>query len=119
MVALCKMLSSHRVQDWVGTIYELSSNSEGKGVLSVQISDNVYIKTWNNKLSDIGHDTLIDPNSSLFKTLSGLSEGNKIKFSGSFLPSDTDCIREGSLTLSGSMTEPEFIMQFERVQSLQ
>ena len=119
MVELCKLLTSLHVRDWIGAIYQLSSNSEGKGVLAVKISDDVYIKTWNNSFSDISDHTLIDPTSSLFKTLSNLSEGARIKFSGSFLPSETDCIREGSLTLSGSMTEPEFLMQFERVQSAQ
>lgn len=119
MVELCKLLTSLNVRDWIGAIYQLSSNSEGKGVLAVKISDDVYIKTWNNSFSDISDHTLIDPTSSLFKTLANLSEGARIKFSGSFLPSETDCIREGSLTLSGSMTEPEFLMQFERVQSAQ
>ena len=96
MVELCKLLTSLHVRDWIGAIYQLSSNSEGKGVLAVKISDDVYIKTWNNSFSDISDHTLIDPTSSFFKTLSNLSEGARIKFSGSFLPSETDCIREGS-----------------------
>jgi hypothetical protein len=117
-VAICNGLPSPQVQDWIGTIYNLSSNNEGKGVLEVQISHDVYIKTWNNSFSDIGDQTLIDPNSDLFRTLSNLKGGSAIKFSGSFLPSDTDCIREGSLTQSGSMTEPEFLMKFNRVEPL-
>ena len=117
-VALCNALRSRQIEDWVGTIYKLSSNNEGKGVLTVQLSDDIYLKTWNNNFSDIGDQTLIDPNSSLFITLSSLKSGTAIKFSGSFIPSDTDCVREGSLTQSGSMTEPEFIMKFTKIEPL-
>jgi hypothetical protein len=73
------------------------------------------VQTWNNALSDIEDDTLIDPKSALFAKASALSVGQEVTFSGAFRPYTTDCIREGSLTLSGSITEPEFIFRFSDV----
>jgi hypothetical protein len=113
--ALCSVLGSKVVYGWVGQVEKLSSNGDGKGVLVIRIAKEVYIKTWNNAVSDIGDKTLIEPASSLFSKASALSTGQWVKFSGSFRPSDTDCVRESSMTLSGSLTEPEFIFKFSEI----
>jgi hypothetical protein len=110
--AICKLLPSMSVENWQGEIYQLSSNSDGKGVVGITIGPDIYIKTWNNALSDIEGHTLLDPESAPFKNLSLMKKGDWVKFSGSFLSSDVDCVREGSLTQRGSMTQPEFIFQF-------
>jgi hypothetical protein len=109
---ICKLLPSLTVKDWKGEIYKLSSNSDGKGVVEITIGRDTYVKTWNNSLSDIGDHTLIEPNSAIFRTLSQMKEGDRIRFSGSFIGSDTDCVKEASMTQNGSMTEPEFIFRF-------
>ena len=96
----------------------LSSNSDGKGVLSIAIAPGVRVKTYNNSFSDIGADTLLKPASSLFQRASSLSVGQKVQFSGRFIGSVEDCIREVSLTLDGSITEPEFIIKFSDVSPL-
>jgi uncharacterized protein len=113
--ALCRLLPSRDARNWVGKIYKLSTNGEGRGVLEVQIAPDIYVETTNNALSDAFDHTLIDPQSTLFRALTQLQEGQKIQFSGSFLPSDTDCFRETSLTLNGSITEPAFLMRFRSV----
>src|SRR3954447_3015699 len=51
-------------------------------------------------LSDISDQTLIDPGSALFAKISTLKVGQKVVFSGTFTRSETDCIKETSLTLS-------------------
>ena len=114
--ALCSVLKSRSVKGWVGRIVTLSSNADGKGVLSVELADGLAVKTWNNELADMGADTLISPSSRLFARLAALKEGDRIRFSGTFLPSDVDCIREASLTQSGSMRDPEFIFRFRSVE---
>ena len=38
------------IHDWVGKIATLSSNGDGKGVLSIMIGTEVYLKTWNNSV---------------------------------------------------------------------
>lgn len=113
---LCKLLPKlTNVTNWQGTIQELSSNSDGKGVVSVKIANSIYVKTWNNSFSDISSHTLINPSSSVFRKLSSKAKGDDILFSGSFIESGPDCIEEGSLTQSGSVTEPEFIFKFSDV----
>jgi hypothetical protein len=44
-----------------------------------------------------------------------MEKGDPVKFSGTFVRDEADCIKEGSLTQNGSMTEPEFIFRFSRV----
>ena len=113
--AICGVISSRRAVNWIGTISRLSTNGEGRGVLAIQIASHISVKTWNNAISDTFDKTLIDFNSSLFSSLTKLREGQKVRFNGQFLPSDTDCIEESSLTLRGSIFEPEFIIKYESV----
>ena len=59
--------------------------------------------------------TLIENGSDLYNSISDLSEGDRVVFSGTFIPDDSDFIREGSVTERGSMTDPEFILKFSDV----
>jgi hypothetical protein len=77
------------------------------------------LRTTNNDLSDILDHTLLDPSSNVFRQALSLSKGQRILFSGSFLPSETDCVQEISLTQEGSMTDPEFLFHFTDVQAAQ
>jgi len=97
---VCSLMKSTKVIDWAGVVSKLSSNNDGKGVLGVSVGEDVYLSTWNNSISDSGDHTLIEPNSILFKQASALSEGKLVKFSGNFLPSDVDCLREISITFN-------------------
>jgi hypothetical protein len=115
---LCSALGSLSISNWVGEIYALSSNSDGKGVLAIKIAPDAYVQTWNNSLSDITDNTLIDPNSPLFTKAAQLKEGQTVKFSGSFFRSSDDsagCLSEGSMTLDGKLSAPEFIFRFADV----
>ncbi len=67
------------------------------------IGDDLLLKTWNNSVSDAVDHTLIDPSSSIFRKASSLKVGQKVYFSGTLVPNKTDCFREGSMTLSGSL----------------
>jgi hypothetical protein len=40
---------------------------------------------------------------------------SKIKFSGSFVPSEKDYFKEDSITIRGSMTAPDFEFEFESI----
>jgi hypothetical protein len=113
---ICAILKDNLyVINWPGKVEKLSSNSDGFGVLAIQIDNGMSIKTWNNALSDIQDETLIDPSSAIFQQAVLLKEGQKVTFGGRFIPSKTDCIREGSLTLEGSLTKPEFIFRFSNI----
>jgi hypothetical protein len=117
--ALCSLFRDSGPANWTGTIADLSSNSDGKGVLAITIAPDVTFKTWSTSLSDIGDHTLIDPESAMYRQLVSMKKGDRVIFSGSFLPSDSDCIREASITQRGSMTDPEFIVRFTQVRSQQ
>ncbi len=111
-LALCTIIRGPRVNGWVGKIYELTTNGDGWGVISLAIGPKIYVKTWNNAVSDLADNTLIDPHSNLFSTAAALKPGDEVVFSGRFFQSETDCVKESSMTLRGSIKEPEFIMRF-------
>ncbi|MFN8996815.1 MAG: hypothetical protein ACK5X3_24565 [Pseudomonadota bacterium] len=115
--AICQTLESRTVKDWVGKVYRLSTNSEGRGVLSVELDGDIWVSTWSIALADIGSDTMIDPASALFASLSALSEGDTVVFSGSFLKDgqDLDCFDEKSAMMDFSMSQPEFVFRFSDV----
>jgi hypothetical protein len=103
------------ISGWVGQIDKLSSNSDGKGVLYLSLAPNIRVETWNNDFSDTSDRTLIEPSSPLFAAVSQMKEGDEVVFSGTFFPSDVDCVEEHSMGLQGSMSEPEFIFRFASV----
>ncbi len=114
-------LESLQVTDWVGTVDTVDSNSDGKGVLAVRVAPDITVETWNNDLSDIGSDTLIEPGSSVFQAASAMKQGDLVRFSGSFLPGTMffggggDCLKESSLTLKGKVESPNFIFRFSGI----
>lgn len=114
-IAICRSLAGLSISGWVGQIEKLSSNSDGKGVLEVSLADSVRVETWNNDVSDSSDHTLIDPASPLFAGLSQMKQHDQVVFSGTFFPSDVDCVKEHSLSLDGSMTDPEFVFLFRSI----
>jgi hypothetical protein len=113
---ICSLMTNLNVKNWVGTIKEIGANSDGKGVVEIEIAENIILKTWNNALSDISSNTLIDPNSQLFRTASSLKVGQSVKFTGKFLDgNEGECLDESSLTLTGKLREPEFIFKFSSI----
>jgi hypothetical protein len=114
--ALCKLLASLSVTNWIGTMKDINSNSDGKGVLEIRIADNIYVRTYNNALSDFSSNTLLDPGSAVFVAASAMTVGQPVQFSGEFLrDEEAGCIDETSLTLRGKLREPEFIFRFSRL----
>lgn len=117
--AVCDLLRDETVRDWVGTVQLLSSNNEGKGVLDVSISRRANVTTWNNSLSDMSSQTLITPGTPLHDAALQLTKGQTVIFSGTFITGEKDCFREGSLTQSGSMTDPDWIFRFTAIRPYQ
>ncbi len=115
---LSKALNSRTVTSWVGNISKLETNTEGNAILSIKISPNINITTWNNALSDIASGTLIDKSSRLYNDLLDLSIKDKVAFSGSFFPSPDDFIEENSITIEGSMLDPEYLFRFTSVNQI-
>lgn len=113
--AISAVLDGYSVSSWIGTINQLETNTEGNAILSVRISPDIEIKTWNNVLSDFASNTLIVKDSSVYNNLFNLSKGQRVIFSGKFFPSESDFIEETSMTIDGSMRTPEFLFKFKSV----
>jgi hypothetical protein len=114
--SICSAMPEPRATDWIGTIDDLSTNGDGDGVLSIKIAERAHVKTNTNSFADHRTDTLIKANSSLYRDLLKLKIGETVRFSGSFFAGGTDCFQEQSVTLAGSITEPEFLFRFSRVE---
>lgn len=115
---LCKIAPARLAHDWVGEIARLDSTRGGKGILRVKLDKALIVETVTLEMQDTLHQTrtLIEPSSALFNKVASLKVGQQITFSGTFVPSATDCIVEGSLTKQGSLTEPAFLFSFSSVQ---
>jgi hypothetical protein len=115
--SLAQIVGNREIENWRGRIAELKTNSDGKAILSVSIAPDIEIKTWNNALSDISSGTLIEKWNPVYGSLMNLKVGDTVVFSGTFLFSDNDYVQESSLTIMGSMTQPEFLCKFTSVTS--
>ncbi len=99
------LLSWYYINDWVGTIKYISTDSNGDGSLKVDIESNVTLLS----------SSYIKKGSQLYNVLFNLIHKQKIKFSGSFVPSEKDYFKEDSITIRGSMTAPDFEFEFESI----
>ena len=123
--SLCSIVGNGPVKGWTGTLEDLSTNGDGLGVISIRLSDSVSVKTSNNSLSDglLRIPTLIDPDTSVFQSLSTMKEGDRVKFAGRFVPPlkspAPDCFHEVSMSMAGAMTDAEFMFAFSSVEVFQ
>lgn len=119
--AVLQAVPSGAVTDWIGTVTQLTTNSEGKAVFGVKLAcGEVTLETWNNALSDINSNTLIDQSHPLFDAIaefeagSWSKDGTRVKFSGEFKQNDKlDGFEEQSITEAGSLGKnPAYSMRF-------
>jgi uncharacterized protein YecT (DUF1311 family) len=114
--SLCDSMKGVSVQGWTGRISRIDANSDGKGVLDVEIANDVHLKTWNNAVSDLADNTLLDPSSQVFISASKMEKGTPVMISGRFFVGNSgDCLKEGSLTLAGKLRDPGFIFSFDSI----
>lgn len=114
--SICQLIGSGKVQNWTGEIVDLDANGEGKGILGIELADNVVVTTWNNAFSDIGDETLIEADTKLFSDAVSMEEGQIAKFSGEFVESmGGPCINDSRMTLGGSLEDPSFIFRFSDI----
>jgi len=117
--ALCANMEKLQVSNWTGWVRSIDANSDGKGVLAVEIAKDITVTTWNNDLSDIMHKTLLEPGSAVFSAASQMKKRQAVTFSGSFSRGSEDeveCVYESSMSLDGKLLDPEFIMRFTHIE---
>jgi len=114
--ALCNYFLKPTVKEWRGKITQLTTNGDGKGVLAISVGEDATVMTHNNAFSDRSDKTLIEPGTPLYGTLLNMNVGDDVVVSGTFLRDKESCLKEMSLTMYGSMTDPEFIFRFAKVE---
>jgi hypothetical protein len=114
--ALCEILKGNvGVRNWTGTISRLTTNGDGKGVIAISVAPDIEIVTWNNSFSDMSDRTLLEPGSQIYQSALALKIGQAVMFSGTFIRGTSDCVKESSMTMYGSMTSPNFIFRFSDI----
>lgn len=112
---ICTALPSSDLKQWVGQIHLLTTNGSGDGVLVVEISKGVRLLTMTDSFSDSMYGTMIRAGSSLYQKLLEMKEGDFVRFDAKLFPATDDCYKEISLTMQGSIEEPEFVTSFTRI----
>jgi hypothetical protein len=117
--AMCRSLGSDlAVSDWIGTVTNVETTLGGDGgVLTVALARDVSVSTWNNGLSDLGDDTIIDPDSPLYEDLGRLKPGDEVVISGNFMAHDGNCVRDMNLLDVDGVTQPEFVFRFTSIKA--
>lgn len=117
-IEISKLMKSKTIKSWTGTINNMTTTTEGKAHVSIQIAPEIEIMNMNNSFSDLNTNSLIDMNSQIYKDLINMAQGQKVIFSCQLLPDERDYIQEMSLTIAGSMQEPTFICKFDSIKPL-
>ncbi len=103
------------VDNWEGKIKEITTNMEGKGILSVIIDKGIFIQTWNNAFSDLFDNTLIETDSKVYTQLLELNKGDSVLFSGDFIENSSECFGTQNLTNKSKISKPEFTFIFTNI----
>jgi|688.fasta_scaffold409604_2 hypothetical protein len=112
---ICKATKGSAISNWTGVVETIGGTSEGEAYLTIKISEDVTLGTWNNTLSDYADETLISRKSPIYKTVLGLQEGQIVKFSGKFVPADGACLDTKNITEYFAVNSPEFVFRFTKI----
>ena len=102
-------------QNWIGKITSLETNTQGKAAITVELSPEASLLTWNNMLGDMIYPTMINVGTPVYKSLMNMAVGDKVAVSGSFVVTNERKILEGSMTIAGAMKSPDFLFLFTDV----
>jgi hypothetical protein len=97
------------VSGWIGTVKEVGTSAfDGSASLKIGVTDSITLETVENTITK---------GSELYNTLANIAIGDKVAFSGRFVPATDgrDCIQELSLTTVGSLSEPEYLFRFTSI----
>lgn len=106
---LSDIISDRYVHNWKAVIKSTSTNRNGDASISVILLDSNICLSSQEK---------IKTNTAMFNALADCEIGGTIKFSGRFADSDKDFFKETSITEYGSMTDPEFIINFTDISKI-
>ena len=107
-VEISKILPDKKVSNWIGILKSVTGDKNAKLNILLDGAEDITIENKDG----------ISLGTSLHSAIANLVEGEKVIFSGQFLPSDkVDYILENSYTQRGSMADPEFTINFSDIKS--
>jgi hypothetical protein len=109
-----------KVENWIGTLTKVGTVFGGnQGEVAVSLGDGVKLRTWNHKSEDTKDHTLVDSHSDVYQELAKRKTGDRVVFSGTFVPKGPVCLHETSLFARNGMLTPGFVFRFTSVAALQ
>jgi hypothetical protein len=112
-------IPNKKIENWEGKLKKLGTNEGGSKVyitIESEIEDfEIEFKTYNNDLSDYGDNTMIPLNSTVYKQLENLKEGDKVIFSASFITDSKKGFKQSNLVEQSNITSPEFVVRFANI----
>lgn len=113
---ICAELGDGRVENWTGQVYEIEDDSEGRGVLGVNIEPNTQVLTRTSAFSDTEERTLIEPGP-LLDRITRLETGQVVTFSGQFIADEDDdsCFTNPRFTQANEIEKPLMVFRFDAV----
>lgn len=112
--ALCAVLSSFSAFDWIGELDKIGATDKGKADISIIIAKDVTLKTGG--YEEPYFNTFIPESSPVFKQVSSLREGAKIKFSAVFMRGESTCLMKGNWLDYNYERKPEFIVKVTNIE---
>lgn len=95
--------------DWYAQIETLGTTGKANAFVSLRLPEsNIWVKTWNNEISDATDRTLVQHGSGLYDDLADMEVGQWVIFTARLM-------REVSLTEEGGMMEPEFLARIQSI----
>lgn len=110
---LCAAFADPAVRDWTGTLRYQTVNKDGRGELQVTIAPMLALSTGKNAASNPADRPLLEPGSDVLRAVAALKVGDRVVFSGAFIPDKDDCFV--SIGLSGTATSPDFLFRFTSI----
>ena len=107
-----------KVEGFAGKILNLETNTEGKAFVTIELSPDTSILTWNNGLADMAYPTMIDKRTPVYRSLMEMAVGDTVTVSGNLIATNSREILEGSLTIASTMKSPEFLFRFTDVSKM-
>jgi hypothetical protein len=110
---LCRALPGLTAANWFARVDRVEPDAlpdfSGKSTarITLSLTDHITLSTPSNPLMN-APSAIVEAGSPIYVTAATLPLGQRVKFSGHFSPSQTDCMAETSFTTDGSMRNPDF-----------
>lgn len=113
---ICALLGDAPVRNWEGTLSDIDTTLGGEdGMITVRVGEDAELRTSNPLLAGEDERSVIRPGTPAFAEIADLQDGDRVRFSGRFLPGDDGCFDETSLRARNGMLTPGFVFRFTAV----